>query len=94
MKRLAAQSAKCTVRFNLSAAQTVSILVPVGTRVTDTSRSLVWATTRDEYVPAGETNATVVIAGAVDLNKLEASVQTLLTSTVEAALPRIIFFKS
>lgn len=61
VKRLAAQSAKCTVRFNLSAAQTVSILVPVGTRVTDTSRSLVWATTRDEYVPAGETSVDVMV---------------------------------
>ena len=61
VKRLAAQSAKCTVRFNISEAQTVDILVPVGTRVTDTSRSLVWATTNDEYVPAGETSVDVMV---------------------------------
>ena len=61
VKRLAAQSAKCTMRFNISEAQTVDILVPVGTRVTDTSRSLVWATTNDEYVPAGETSVDVMV---------------------------------
>lgn len=48
----------------------------------------------DVDVTAGATNATVVIAGAVDLNKLESGVQALLTSAVKTALPRIIFFKS
>ncbi len=61
VKRLAAQSAKCTVRFHISEAQAMAILVPVGTRVTDTSRSLVWATTKDEYVPAGETSIDVMV---------------------------------
>ena len=48
----------------------------------------------DVDVTAGETNATIVIAGVVDLNKLDASVQTALTSTVKGALNRIIFIKS
>ena len=48
----------------------------------------------DVDVTAGAENATVVVAGVVDLNKLDSSVQTLLTNTVKAALSRIIFFKS
>ena len=45
----------------------------------------------DVDVTAGDENGTIVIAGCVDLLKLEASVKTALTSTVKAALPRIIF---
>ncbi len=45
----------------------------------------------DVDVTAGAENATIVLAGVVDLLKLESSVQTALTATVKAALPRIIF---
>lgn len=45
----------------------------------------------DVDVTAGAENATIVLAGVVDLLKLEASVQTALTAAVKAALPRIIF---
>lgn len=45
----------------------------------------------DVDVTAGDENGTIVIAGCVDLLKLEASVKTALTSAVKAALPRIIF---
>lgn len=45
----------------------------------------------DVDVTAGADNATIVLAGVVDLLKLESSVKTALTSTVKAALPRIIF---
>lgn len=72
---------------------TIATTTPAG-EGTPASTNAVCVALHDVDVTAGETNATVVIAGAVDLNKLEASVQTLLTSTVEAALPRIIFFKS
>ena len=47
----------------------------------------------DVDVTAGATNATVVIAGVVDLNKLDEATQALITSTIKGALPRIIFFK-
>ena len=45
----------------------------------------------DVDVTAGADNATIVLAGVVDLLKLEPSVKTALTSAVKAALPRIIF---
>lgn len=45
----------------------------------------------DVDVTAGDENGTIVIAGCVDLLKLEANVKTALTSAVKAALPRIIF---
>lgn len=45
----------------------------------------------DVDVTAGDENGTIVLAGCVDLLKLESSVKTALTSTVKAALPRIIF---
>lgn len=45
----------------------------------------------DVDVTAGVENATIVLAGVVDLLKLESSVQTALTAAVKAALPRIIF---
>lgn len=45
----------------------------------------------DVDVTAGDENGTIVIAGCVDLLKLETSVKTALTSSVKAALSRIIF---
>lgn len=51
-----AQAATCTMRFTISAAQASSILIPTGTRVTDYSSTLFWATTADTYVPIGETS--------------------------------------
>lgn len=54
-ERPQAQPAMCTERFYISEAQAVPILVPAGTRVTDASRTLVWETVSDAYIPAGET---------------------------------------
>lgn len=45
----------------------------------------------DVDVTAGAENATIVLAGVVDLLKLESSVVTALTAEAKAALPRIIF---
>lgn len=45
----------------------------------------------DVDVTAGDENGTIILAGCVDLLKLESSVKTALTSAVKAALPRIIF---
>ena len=48
-------TATCRVRFNISAAQNTSIVVPAGTRVTDVGQTLYWATQADAYVPIGAT---------------------------------------
>lgn len=57
--RPAAQPAVCVMRFNISAAQESAVLVPKGTRVTDTSGSLVWETDADAYVDIGDTSVDV-----------------------------------
>lgn len=54
-RRPSAHPATCTVRFNISEAQTTSILVPRGTRVTDVGSTLIWETVEDAYIPIGET---------------------------------------
>ena len=58
--RLSAQSSKCTMKFTISAAQPTSIVIPQGTRVTDESNTLVWATTEDAIIPIGDTSISVM----------------------------------
>lgn len=53
-KRPGAQSAVCTMRFYISEPQRSAILVPTGTRVTDTGSVLVWETEQDAYIKIGE----------------------------------------
>lgn len=60
-KRPEAQPATCTVRFHISAPQASSVLVPAGTRVTDGSNSLTWATDADVYIPIGDTYADIPV---------------------------------
>lgn len=55
ISRPEATQAVCTARFWISEAQTVPVLIPSGTRVTDASNTLTWATTEDAYIPAGDT---------------------------------------
>lgn len=55
MPRPEAQPAVCTVRFWISEAQSAPVLIPGGTRVTDASNALMWATSGDAYIPAGDT---------------------------------------
>lgn len=50
-----AESAVCTMRFYISQALPSAVLIPAGTRVTDTGGGLVWATSADVYVPIGDT---------------------------------------
>lgn len=68
-QRPAAQAAVCTERFHISEAQTSAVLIPAGTRVTDSSGTLTWETVADAYVEIGTTYADVQIrcqtAGAV-----------------------------
>lgn len=58
-RRPEAGAAVCTVRFRISEAQTFAVLIPAGTRVTDSGRALVWQTAEDACVDAGETWADV-----------------------------------
>lgn len=55
-KRPEAKAATCTMRFSISEAQDTAILIPAGTRVTDTSNTLIWETMADIYIPIGETS--------------------------------------
>lgn len=68
-ERPEAQPAVCTVRFYISAAQEQAVLVPFGTRVSDSSNTLIWETEADAYIPAGETHIDLPLrcqtAGAV-----------------------------
>lgn len=52
-ERPEAQAAVCTERFFISEPQQSAILVPAGTRVTDTDKTLVWETLEDVYIPVG-----------------------------------------
>lgn len=45
----------------------------------------------DVDVTAGAENATIILAGCVDLLKLESAVKAMITAEAKAALPRIIF---
>ena len=49
-----AEPATCKMRFHISEPQEQAILIPAGTRVTDPSNTLVWETTADHFIPAGE----------------------------------------
>lgn len=60
-ERPQAKAATCTMRFHISEAQAFAVLIPGGTRVTDASSTLVWATPEDVYVTAGETYADVKV---------------------------------
>ena len=68
-ERPEAQPAVCTERFYISAAQEQAVLVPFGTRVSDSSNTLIWETEADAYIPAGETHIDLPLrcqtAGAV-----------------------------
>lgn len=60
-ERPEAKAAVCTVRFSISEAQSFAVLIPAGTRVTDSSRTLIWETRQDACVDAGETWADVPV---------------------------------
>lgn len=54
-ERPTAKGAVCTVRFFISEAQAGAVLVPAGTRVTDSGSVLYWETEADAWIAAGET---------------------------------------
>ena len=59
LPRPAAKAATTTMRFSIQEAQSFEILIPEGTRVTDSSQSIYWATDTDVYISAGKTSADV-----------------------------------
>ena len=59
--RQAATAAGCTVRFSISQAQSGAVLIPGGTRVTDSGKTLYWQTEADAYIPAGETSVDLAV---------------------------------
>ena len=56
-----ATPAECVVRFTLSAAQETAVPIPKGTRVTDSSGTLMWSTAEDTAVAIGATAADVTV---------------------------------
>lgn len=81
-QRPAAQPAVCTERFYISEAQETAILIPMGTRVTDASNTLVWETVEDVYVSIGSTYADVQIqcqtAGVVGNDYAAGQINTII----------------
>lgn len=57
-----AKAAVCTMRFSISEAQGTAILIPAGTRVTDSGNTLIWETQADAYVPIGETSVELPVS--------------------------------
>lgn len=57
-----AKAAVCTMRFSISEAQDTAILIPAGTRVTDSGNTLIWETQADAYVPIGETSVELPVS--------------------------------
>jgi len=55
-ERPGSKAATCKMRFSISEAQDTAILIPAGTRITDTDGALTWETVEDVYVPIGETS--------------------------------------
>lgn len=53
-ERPQARAAGCTMRFYISAAQEQAVLIPAGTRATDSANTFVWATVSDAYISAGD----------------------------------------
>jgi len=54
-----AKAATCKMRFSISEAQKSAVLIPAGTRITDASKTLVWETLEDNYIPIGEMHIVV-----------------------------------
>lgn len=61
LKRPQAQPAKATEKFYISEAQETAILIPKGTRVTDSNNTHYWKTVEDKYIEIGDTYAEVAV---------------------------------
>ena len=92
LKRKPAQASKCKMRFTISAAQTTAISIPSGTRVSDISQNLVWATTEDALIPIGDTYVDVMVEcetlGTIGNGYTEGQIQKLID------IDKIMYFQS
>lgn len=79
-------------------------IVPAGTPLTGdltnrtsaftkSSTGVVGIALHDVDVTSGNRNATVLVAGVVDLNKVDSTTAALITTEVKAMIPNIIFVK-
>lgn len=59
--RTGATRASVTVKFTLSAAQESDVLIPAGTRVTDSAQTLYWETSEAAVIAAGETETSLTL---------------------------------
>ena len=89
VSRLAASSAKTTIRFTLAGAQNTDIVVPAGTRVQSSDGGVVFATTSAATIAAGsiyiDVVATAETAGATGNGLLPGAVATLLSTVDDIA---------
>lgn len=60
---------------------------------TSESSNAVGLLLHDVDTSSAKQNGTILVAGVVDMNKLDSSVVSLITAEVKAALPNIIFVK-
>ena len=60
-KRPEAKAAECIAIFEISAAQSSAVAIPKGTRITDSSKKLIWETVQDVAIPIGAIYAEVLI---------------------------------
>lgn len=79
--RPGSKSATCKQEFIISEAQNTSVLIPSGTRVTDSNGALFWETVADGYIPIGSTSITLDVycqtAGAVGNGYVQGQINTL-----------------
>jgi len=84
VSRLDASAAQTTIRFTLSAVQSVGVVVPAGTRVQSSDGQIVFATDAAATIPAGslyvDATATAETAGTSGNGLLPGAVATLLTT--------------
>lgn len=82
VQRPQAQPAEIEVRFEISAPQSSAVAIPKGTKLTDTSKTLVWETTEDTAVPIGAiyamTRAVCQTSGEIGNGFAEGQINTLI----------------
>lgn len=82
VQRPQAQPAEVDVRFEISAPQSSAVPIPKGTKLTDTSKTLVWETTEDAAVPIGAkyalARAVCQTAGEIGNGFVEGQINTLI----------------
>ena len=80
--RLAASKAQTTIEFTLSAALQIAVTIPAGTRITDMSQTVIFATSETLTIEAGQLTGTVTAycteAGSAGNGYIVGQLQTLI----------------